>query len=153
MGRKTFESLRKPLKDRLHVVVTKQKTYKVPKGVEVFHDIQSALKFCETQTQYWGDEVFVIGGGEIYKQTLNRADKLYLTLIHKEFDGDTEYPDYEQDFIMTHRKDCFGDVPYSFCLFVLDGKTVRGKIGILFSFLYLDRRLLCRKIMEFYRNR
>ena len=118
MGRKTFESFPKPLKNRLHIVVTKQKNYEVPKGVEVFHDIHSALKFCEAQTKYWDDEVFIIGGGEIYKQTLDKADRLYLTLIHREFDGDTRYPDYEKNFTMTQKKDQFGDIPYSFCLFV-----------------------------------
>ena len=118
MGRKTFESFPGPLKNRLHIVVTKQKDYKVPEGVKVFHDIHSALEFSKTQTGYWDDEVFIIGGGEIYRQTLNKADRLYLTLIHREFEGETRYPDYERDFIMIWKKDHFGEIPCSFCLFV-----------------------------------
>ena len=118
MGRKTFESLPGLLKNRLHVVVTKQKNYKAPKEVKVFSDVSSALGFCKTQREAWGEEIFIIGGGEIYKQTLHRADKLYLTLIHKDFEGDTRYPDYEQDFIIADREDHFGEIPHSFCLFV-----------------------------------
>lgn len=117
MGRKTFESFPKPLKNRLHVVITRQKGYKVPEGVEVFQDIDSALQFCKTQTRQWGDEVFIIGGGEIYKQTLPHADRLYLTLIQKEFQGDARYPDYEDQFIISEREDRQGNVPFSFCLF------------------------------------
>ncbi len=92
MGRKTFESFPKPLKNRLHVVITRQTDYQAPEGVVVFSDISEALEFCEEQTQKWSEEVFIIGGGEIYKQTLDRADLLYLTLIEKEFEGDARYP-------------------------------------------------------------
>ena len=127
MGRKTFESFPKPLKNRLHVVVTTQKNYKVPEGVKVFNGIHPALKFCKTQTKYWDNEVFIIGGGEIYKQTLNKADRLYLTLIHREFEGDTRYPDYERDFIMKQKKDCFDEIPYSFCLFIPGRKDCFGE--------------------------
>lgn len=117
MGRKTFESFPKPLKNRLHVVITRQDNYKVPEGVEVFKNIDDALHFCETQTDKWGKEVFIIGGGEVYKQTLDRADQLYLTLIDQEFDGDAKYPDYEQDFIISDKEDHQGPIPFSFCLF------------------------------------
>ncbi len=117
MGRKTFESFPKPLKNRLHIVITRQQGYQAPEGVEVFSSIDEALKFCEGQTSRWGDEVFIIGGGEIYKQTLDRADQLYLTLIDKEFEGDAKYPDYEENFILSDRDERFEPLPYSFCLF------------------------------------
>ena len=73
MGRKTFESLPKPLPHRLNVVVTRQEDYQTPEGVPCFGSIDEALSFCKTQTDKWGKEVFIIGGGEIYKQ---------LSLIH-----------------------------------------------------------------------
>jgi len=117
MGRKTFESFPKPLKNRLHVVITRQENYEVPEGVKVFSDIDSALEFCKTQTDQWGEEIFIIGGGEIYKQTLSHADQLYLTLIDKEFTGDAKYPDFENEFIISDKEDRMGSVPFSFCLF------------------------------------
>lgn len=115
MGRKTFESFPKPLKNRLHVVITRQKDYQVPEGVEVFSNIQSALEFCKGQTDQWGEEVFIIGGGEIYKQTLTQADQLYLTLIDKEFSGDAKYPDFEDQFVISEKDDRFEPIPFSFC--------------------------------------
>jgi dihydrofolate reductase len=117
MGRKTFESFPKPLKNRLHVVITRQESYKVPEGVHVFSNIDEAMAFCRTQTEQWSDEVFIIGGGEIYKQTLDQADQLYLTLIDKEFEGDAKYPDFEENFILSDKEDRPGEVPFSFCLF------------------------------------
>jgi dihydrofolate reductase len=117
MGRKTFESFPKPLKNRLHVVITRQKNYSVPEGVKVFPDISKAFEFCRSQVGQWGNEVFVIGGGEIYKQTLDQADLLYLTLIDKEFTGDARYPEYEKDFLIAEKEDHFGDPNFSFCLF------------------------------------
>lgn len=117
MGRKTFESFPKPLKNRLHVVITRQKDYPVPEGVHVFQDIASALEFCKGKTDQWGQEVFIIGGGEIYKQSLLQSDYLYLTLIDGEFPGDTRFPDYEKDFVLTDKEDHFGPINFSFCLF------------------------------------
>lgn len=117
MGRKTFESFPKPLKNRLHVVITRQKDYSVPEGVHVFADIPSALEFCKTKIDQWGEEVFIIGGGEIYKQSLDVADLLYLTLIDQEFPGDTQYPDFEKDFILTDREDHYTTPNFSFNLY------------------------------------
>ena len=117
MGRKTFESFPKPLKNRLHVVITRQEDYKAPEGVKVFTDINKALEFCKTQTDKWGEEVFIIGGGEIYKQTLDQADQLYLTLIDKEYPGDAKYPNFEKDFILSDKDDRFEPLPFSFCIF------------------------------------
>jgi dihydrofolate reductase len=117
MGRKTFESFPKPLKNRLHVVITRQPDYPAPEGVKVFSDIDTALKFCSTQTAQWGDEVFVIGGGEIYKQTLDRADQLYLTLIDREFPGDVKYPEFSDQFILSDRDERTEPIPFAFCVY------------------------------------
>ncbi len=117
MGRKTFESFPKPLKNRLHVVITRQPDYSVPEGVVVFSSIDEALAFCQGQTERWGEEVFIIGGGEIYKQTLNRADQLYLTLIDQEFSGDAKYPDFEEQFILSDRDQRTEPMNFAFCLY------------------------------------
>ena len=123
MGRKTFESFPKPLPKRLHLVITRQKDYQVPDGVHVFQDIPSAMAFAKTQVNQWGDELFVIGGGEIYKQTLEHADRLYLTTLEKDYDGDATYPEFEDRFILCEKEDRFEPQAYSFCLYVPKTKS------------------------------
>src|SRR3989338_5759991 len=88
MGRKTFESivarLGKPLPNRTNVVVTRNTEYKVPLGAVVEADIASALR------EHGQNDIFVIGGGEIYAQTIDLADTLYITHINKDIQGDTK---------------------------------------------------------------
>ena len=90
MGRKTFFSLdSKPLNGRLNVVITNQNDFKA-EGVTVVRDIESAIAFCK-QEDY--NEIMIIGGGQIYKQTLPIANKIYLTRVHTIVEGDTSYPE------------------------------------------------------------
>ena len=117
MGRKTYESFPKPLKNRLHVVITRQENYQAAEGVVICKTIEEAMEFCKTKTDEWGNEVFIIGGGEIYKQTLPIADQLYITEIDKEFDGDTKYPEFTNDFIIAKKDDRFDPLNFSFCLY------------------------------------
>ena len=117
MGRKTYESFPKPLKNRLHVVITRQENYQAAEGVVICKTIEEAMEFCKTKTDEWGNEVFIIGGGEIYKQTLPIADQLYITEIDKEFDGDTKYPEFTNDFIIAEKDDRFDPLNFSFCLY------------------------------------
>ncbi|MBC8753222.1 dihydrofolate reductase [Kordia sp. YSTF-M3] len=91
MGRKTFESFPKPLPNRTHIVITRQKDYKVPKGVIVVHSMKEAVSIATLSDA----EPFVIGGGEIYKQALPFATKIELTRVHHEFEGDTFFPEIE----------------------------------------------------------
>ncbi|KKU73050.1 MAG: Dihydrofolate reductase [Parcubacteria group bacterium GW2011_GWA2_47_26] len=99
MGRKTFESilkrLGKPLPNRKNVVVTRDSDYSVAKpqttgglatSVTMYHSIDDALK------AHKGEDIIVIGGGEIYAQTIDRADKLYTTEVRQEIEGDTFFP-------------------------------------------------------------
>ena len=86
MGRKTFESIGQPLPGRTTVVITHQTGF-APAGVLVAHSIDQALQMVAGD-----DEVFVAGGAQIYQQMLPRADRLYLTSIHEEFEGDTDFP-------------------------------------------------------------
>jgi len=86
MGRKTFESLGKPLPDRTNIVITRQTDYEVPEGVYVFPTIPEAL------AAFQEEDIMVIGGGEIYAQTISQADRLYITHIHESYTGDTKFP-------------------------------------------------------------
>lgn len=92
MGRKTFESFPKPLPNRTHLIISRQKDYTAPEGCLVFSSLADAIAFAEGQ-----EEVFVIGGGEIYKQALPLADKLELTRVHSNFEADTFFPDFDQN--------------------------------------------------------
>lgn len=76
MGRKTFESFPKPLPNRTHVIITQQDDYKA-EGCIVVNSLDEAIAACPQD-----EEVFVIGGGEIYKQSIDKADKIELTKIH-----------------------------------------------------------------------
>lgn len=91
MGRKTFESIRQklggPLPNRKNVVVTHNKDFTAPEDVLVFHDLQEALK-----TLGLSEEIIVIGGGEIYRQTIVAASDLYITHVLQNIDGDVYFP-------------------------------------------------------------
>ena len=91
MGRKTFESIGKPLPNRRNVVITHQPTLQAP-GCEVFTSLEQALANLST-----ANEVMVIGGGEIFCQSISLADYLYLTIIKAEMDGDTFFPEWHPD--------------------------------------------------------
>lgn len=93
MGRKTFESLSgKPLQGRLNIVITRQKDWQ-PVGVVVVHSLNDAL-FVARSADY--KEVFVAGGGEIYREALPSAHKVYLTRVHTSPDADTFFPELDQ---------------------------------------------------------
>ncbi len=88
MGRKTFESVNKPLPGRTNIVITRQAGWKAA-GVKVATDLQDALKKAdETNCK----EAFIIGGGEIYKWAMSIADKIYLTRVHTQLEADTFFP-------------------------------------------------------------
>ncbi len=94
MGRKTFESLGRSLPNRLHVVITRQKNYQ-PVGAHVFNSVPEAIAFCQTQTDMWGDEVFVVGGGDIFREMLPMTNKIYLTEIKQAYSGDATFPEFD----------------------------------------------------------
>lgn len=95
MGRKNYDSLKdkyKPLPNRTNIVVTRQKDFKAP-GCIVVNDIEKSLDIAKQHNER---EAFVIGGAEIYKLTLQKANKLYLTEIKAEVEGDTYFPDFNK---------------------------------------------------------
>jgi len=125
MGRKTFESFNgRALPNRYHIVITrdpsKQHFPSTESSPVVFvSSIDEAIAHARPLTAKWGDEVFVIGGGEIYKQIMGKTDKIYLTLIHKEFAGDTYYPEIDEKvFTLVERKDVQSTVPFSFLTYI-----------------------------------
>ncbi len=89
MGRKTFESFPKPLPNRTHVIITRQNNYQAPEDCIVVNSIEEALKICPTT-----EPVYVIGGGEIYKQALPLANKIELTRVHTTVEADTFFPSF-----------------------------------------------------------
>ena len=92
MGRKTFESIGRPLPNRRNIILTRNKEFSAD-GVEVIHNIKDALQLCHQLST-----VFIIGGGEIYNAFMRYCDRLYLTLINQDFIGDTPFPPYHTDF-------------------------------------------------------
>ncbi len=109
MGRKTFDSIGKPLPNRRNMVITRQNDLEI-NGVEVYHDLNTALKECEAEK-----EVFIIGGGQIYKQALPLTQKIYLTKVHHEFDADTFFPSINaEDWEVILREDHFKDEKHQF---------------------------------------
>ena len=106
MGRKTFESIGKPLPGRDNIVVSARSDYR-PKAVQVAHDLDTALRLAQASAARSGaEEVMVIGGGNLYAQTLARATRLYLTLIDLQVGGDTRFPEWDwQDWQITERAD------------------------------------------------
>jgi dihydrofolate reductase len=116
MGRKTFESVGHPLPHRLNVVVTRNKDFKFDApNVVVQPDLQSAIEYCRSKVSQYGDEVFIIGGGEIFKESMALVDIIYLTRIHKEIQGDIFYPKVSADkFEVVEKRDRSEPVPFSF---------------------------------------
>lgn len=90
MGRKTYESLGKPLPNRLNIVLSSQEELSLPEGVLHFHSINGALKILEDAGH---EEVCIIGGGQIFRETIGMTDVVYLTRVHTTIDnGETFFP-------------------------------------------------------------
>lgn len=92
MGRKTFESIGRVLPGRENVIVTRNKEFKA-EGCVVLHDIAQIKRFADNHEK----EVFVIGGAEIFKEILPFTDRLYITEIHETFEGDTFFPEIDEN--------------------------------------------------------
>lgn len=124
MGRKTFESLPGVLKGRSHIVVTRS-DFNHPEAITM-HSLEDAIeKAKEIAGNDNQDEAFVIGGGEIYKQTMPLIDRLYITVVHKKYEADTYFPEFDWDeWDINHkdRRDAEGDTP-AFTFFTLDRKN------------------------------
>ena len=97
MGRKTFESIGKPLPGRTNIVVTRNADFSA-EGVKTVNSLSAAKALCESIGEIDGiSEAMVIGGAEIYTQAMPVADRLYLTEVHANVDGDTFFPEFDED--------------------------------------------------------
>jgi dihydrofolate reductase len=112
MGRKTYQSVGKPLPNRRNIVITRQSL--TIEGCEVANSVEAALALCKDEA-----EVFIVGGAEIYMQALHLTDRIYLTLVHENFEGDTYFPEINTDLWKEterqyHKPDEKNLLPYSF---------------------------------------
>ena len=122
MGRKNYESIPekyRPLADRTNLIITRDTTYEA-EGSHVFHSIDDALKFARSQNV---EELFIIGGANIYAQLIDEADQLYITHIDGEFEGDVFFPEIDMEkWEIISKKDRSLDErnPYnmSFCTYI-----------------------------------
>ncbi len=126
MGRKTFDSLGKPLSGRKNIVITHNASWK-QEGVQTANSLEQALSFCQNEK-----EVFIIGGAEIYTQAYSRADRLIFTFIEEDFEGDTFFPNFpfEKDFkIVSESRILFSlkeNLPYRFV--TMERKTIKENL-------------------------
>jgi dihydrofolate reductase len=108
MGRKTYESIGRPLPNRRNIIITKDEEFEV-EGCEVVNSIEEALLLTNS-------DCFIIGGGEIYKQSLHLAEKIYMTQVDEEFDGDTTFPELPASWYVSNKEDFESDEknPYNY---------------------------------------
>jgi len=111
LGRKTFESIGRPLSARTNIVLTRRTDYSAP-GCIVVHDIESAFAACAE-----ADEVFVCGGEEIFRETISMSDRIYLTLIHQLVEGDAYFPEIPPFFVEAERSEIEDIMPYALLLY------------------------------------
>lgn len=121
MGRKTFESLGKPLKNRTHVIISTSMDENT-EGVNVFRNLQEGLDWAKSKEN---DELFIIGGANIYKQCIAIADRIYLTRIHGEFEGDSFFPEIDSNWELTSETRNKSDEknPYDYTFLVFDKRN------------------------------
>ena len=99
MGRKTFDSVGKPLPKRRNIVITRQAIS--IEGTEVVNSLAKALELCAND-----GEVFIVGGAEIYREAMPLTDKIYLTIVHHVFEADTFFPEIDyREWQLTERED------------------------------------------------
>lgn len=122
MGRKTFESIGRPLPGRTNIILSRSPDYK-QEGCLVVNDIETALKAgCRN-----AGNIFVIGGSDLYKSMLPMADTLYITLINKDFEGDAFFPNIDaDDWQVVEREDIADDPDVAFSYSFLTLKKHRA---------------------------
>lgn len=123
MGRKTYDSIGKPLPNRTNIVITRDAGFAI-EGVKVVHSLDEAIELAEAECLVNGlDEVIVMGGAQIYEQALPRADRLYVTLVHAEVEGDAVFPEVDFAAYKEQVREDFkaeGPNPYDYSFVVYD---------------------------------
>lgn len=111
MGRKTFDEIGKPLPNRITYLVSGTAKYQFDNLI-VVSSLKEALEKAGEQ------DVYISGGGKLYEEALSIVDRMYLTVIEKEYDGDTYFPTFnENDFIKTYEERIDGEIPYTYYTF------------------------------------
>lgn len=106
MGRKTIESIGKPLQGRKSIVITRNKNWQY-ENVDIVYSIEGAI---DKARRFGANEVFVIGGAEIFKTSFDRANRIYLTRIHHQFEGDAFFPEISlQEWSLVQNRFCAAD--------------------------------------------
>lgn len=97
MGRKTFESLPKMLPKRFHIVISRNPKLEQQENILWVNSLESALDQAKKLIPPWPEEIFIIGGGEIFLQALPYTQRIYLTQIQREYDGDAFFPEFDKN--------------------------------------------------------
>jgi dihydrofolate reductase len=118
MGRKNYESEGKALKGRTNIIITGNRKFKIDDGI-IVHSLKEALDIPRKNKE---EEVFIIGGGTIYEQSIDIADRVYLTRIHTIVEGDVFYPELNKSqwkliSEISHKKDNMNPLDYTFCIY------------------------------------
>ncbi len=110
MGRKSYDNPHRIWSEKGNFVISRQKNYTLDAGFELSHSLEDALQKCSTE-----DEVFILGGEEIFRQALPYADKIYLTIVHENFEGDAFFPEFDEKLFKIIKKETYqvgDDTPY-----------------------------------------
>ncbi len=126
MGRKTYESIGKPLPGRTNIVITRQADYQ-PEGVKVVNSVEAARELAESVCLIDGQkEAMIMGGAEIYTLALPHTDRLYLTEVHADVEGDAFFPEYDKSLWQEVAREDFaaeGPNPYNYSFVVYEAKA------------------------------
>lgn len=114
-GRKTFESIGFALEGRRNIVLSRQPEFRSP-GVVVVPSLEAAFAACGNAA-----EAFICGGEQVFRQTISFADRIYLTLIHRNFEGDAFFPAIPGSFIEKHRLPVRDEIPYTLLFYEREG--------------------------------
>ena len=124
LGRKNYESIGRPLPNRKNIVITNNPDYEAP-GCVVVNSIDAAV------AEAADDDIYIFGGARIYEQMFDLAERMYLTLIHSTFEGDTWFPEYNtEDWEVIERQDFSADEknPYNYSFVTLEKKPLKGAV-------------------------
>jgi dihydrofolate reductase len=125
MGRKTHESIGKPLPGRTNIVITRDASFQAA-GCKIVHSLAEAIELAENICLIdGGDEVIVMGGAQIYELALADADRLYLTEVHAEIEGDAFFPEVDKQYWQEVAREDYkaeGPNPYAYSFLALDRK-------------------------------
>ena len=101
MGRKSYDNPHRIWSEKGNFVISRQKNYRLDAGFELVHSLEDALQQCSQE-----EEVFILGGEEIFRQALPYTDKIYLTIVHDYFEGDAFFPEFDENvFLEINRKE------------------------------------------------